>query len=62
MTQLLNEKSYDRAVASGALIVNVDEPTKTVRLHPVPADHLRRKLDTRRRLRFVAESPTQPRW
>jgi hypothetical protein len=32
MTELLDESSYDRAVAAGALIVNVDKPTKVVRV------------------------------
>ena len=37
MTELLDGSSYDHAVAVGALIVNVDKPTKVVRLHRAPA-------------------------
>jgi hypothetical protein len=36
MTELLSELSYDLAVRSGSLIVNVDEPTRVVRFHPAP--------------------------
>jgi hypothetical protein len=36
MTELLDEPSYDQAVAAGALVVNVDKPTKVVRLHRAP--------------------------
>jgi hypothetical protein len=38
MTELLDESSYDQAVEEGALIVNVDKPTKIVRLHQAPAE------------------------
>jgi hypothetical protein len=38
MTELLDECSYDQAVAEGALIVNVDKPTKVVRLHQAPGE------------------------
>jgi hypothetical protein len=37
MDQLFDESSYDHVVAAGASIVNVDKPTKTARLHRVPA-------------------------
>jgi hypothetical protein len=33
MTELLDESSYDKAVAAGARVVNVDQPTNVVRLH-----------------------------
>jgi hypothetical protein len=36
MTELLDESSYEEAVAQGMLIVNVDKPMKVVRLDPVP--------------------------
>jgi hypothetical protein len=38
MTELLDESSYDQAVAAESLIVNVDKPTKVVRLHRRPAE------------------------
>ena len=37
MMELLDGSSYDQAVAAGALVVNVDKPTKVVRLHRAPA-------------------------
>jgi hypothetical protein len=37
MPELLDESSYDEAVANGAHIVNVDTPTHVARLHPNPA-------------------------
>jgi hypothetical protein len=37
MLELLDDASYDQALADGAVIVNVDKPTKVVRLHPAPA-------------------------
>jgi hypothetical protein len=38
MIELLDDSSYDHAVAEGAMIVNVDKPTKMVRLHTDPAE------------------------
>jgi hypothetical protein len=38
MNQLLDESSYDHAVAAGTSIVNVDKPTKFVKLHRAPAE------------------------
>ena len=38
MIELLDESSYDQAVAKGALIINVDKPTSVVRLHRGPAE------------------------
>jgi len=36
MTERFDESSYDRAVAPGAVIANVDTLTKDVRLHRLP--------------------------
>jgi hypothetical protein len=36
MEVMLEERSYDQAVAKGLLVVNVDKPTSVVRLHRAP--------------------------
>jgi hypothetical protein len=38
MEELLEEQSYDQAVAEGSLVVNVDKPTSVARLHLGPGD------------------------
>jgi hypothetical protein len=38
MEELLEEQSYDQAVAKGSFVVNVDKPTSVVRLHPAPGE------------------------